>query len=161
MISPVAKSKKPKPSYVKPISVKELEQMATDAARLKHPTLPEYALAYRKQNDSTANGLTSCITNYITLCGGFASRISNQGTYRAKFARYTPSTSRKGIADVMATYKGLSLHIEVKIGRDKQSDHQCQVELDVIKSGGYYFIARNFTEFKEWFDSLCIGYGEN
>jgi hypothetical protein len=155
------KAKNREVQYQKSDAVKALERQATDDARLKHPTLPEYALAPRTFRDDTANGLTTCITHYITLCGGFASRINNQGTYRAKLGRYTLSTSRRGLADVMAVYKGFSLHIEVKIKRDVQSQHQRQVELDVNRSGGYYFIARDFTEFKEWFDSLSTGHGNN
>jgi hypothetical protein len=151
---PTFKAKKRKAPYQKPQAVKELELQATKADKMKHPTLPEYALATRKYRDDTANGLTTCIVAYISHRGGFASRINNQGTYRTKLGRYTLSTSRKGLADILATYTGLSLHIEVKIGRDKQSEYQQQVELDVKKSGGHYFIARNFTQFKNWFDNL-------
>jgi hypothetical protein len=154
MICPVTIPKKRKPHYRKPEAVKELEKLTTDSARLNHPTLPQYAIAPRKYRDDSANGLTVCIVVYISHKGGFASRINNQGTYRAKLGRYTPSTCRKGLADVAATYKGLSLHIEVKIGRDRQSEQQRHFELEVNRSGGYYFIARNFTEFKEWFDKL-------
>jgi hypothetical protein len=114
--------------YRKSDAVKKLEQLATNAARLKHPTLPEHALVSRKFRDDSANGLTSCIVTYITISGGFASRINNQGTYRAKLGQYTPGTSRRGLAKVMATYKGLSLNIEDKIGTDKQSEHQRQVD---------------------------------
>jgi len=142
-----------KAPYRKPEAVKELEKLATDDARLKHPTLPEYALIVRKFRDDTANSLTSCIVTYITLKGGFASRINNTGMYRAKLGRYTPGTSCKGLADVMATYRGLSFHIEIKIGKDKQSDHQKQIELQVNNSGGFYYLARNFTDFKAWLDS--------
>jgi hypothetical protein len=151
---PTIESKPSKASYRKPEAVIELEQLATNAARLKHPTLPEHALLPRKYRDDTANFLTNCIVTYVTLNGGFASRINNTGTYRAKLGRYTPGTSRKGLADIMATYKGLSLNIEVKIGTDIQSEHQRQVELDVNRSGGHYFIARNFTDFRNWFDKL-------
>jgi hypothetical protein len=153
---PIKRTKTLKTSYKKPIAIKELETLATSAARSKHPNLPEYALAPRTFRDDTSNHLITCISNYITLQGGFASRINNQGTYRARLDRYTPGTSRKGLADVMGTYKGISLHIEVKIGRDQQSEHQHQIELDVKRSGGYYFIARNFTEFKNWFDNLTL-----
>ena len=153
MILPHIQHKSPQAKYHKPEAVKELEHLATADARLKHPTLPAYALAPRKFRDNDANSLTTCIVTYITLMGGFASRINNQGTYRAKLGRYTPGTSRKGLADVMATYKGLSLHIEIKIGKDIQSDHQRQIESEVIRSGGFYYLARNFTNFREWFDS--------
>jgi hypothetical protein len=154
MRTPTSIIKRAKSPYRKPEAVKKLEQLATEVARKEHLTLPKYALAPRTFRDDTANSLTTCIVTYITLQGGFASRINNQGTYNNKLRRYIPGTSRKGLADIMATYEGLSLHIEVKIGRDKQSIYQLQIEKDVIRSGGLYYLARNFTEFKTWFDKL-------
>lgn len=140
------------PNYRKPDSVKELERLANEAAMFKHSTCPHLAL--RKFRDDTSNGLTQCIVQYIVLCGGFATRINNQGTWSKKLNRFIPGTSKRGLADVMATYHGLSLHIEVKIGKDRQSEAQKEIEADVIRSGGNYFLVRNFTEFKKWFDMI-------
>lgn len=151
---PEIQKKKPKSAYKKPDSVKELERLANEAARIRYPNHPDYAFAPRKFRDDTANSLTSCIVKYITFKNGFASRISNQGTYNCKLRKYIPSTSRKGLPDIMATYQGKSLHIEVKIGRDKQSEAQIKIESEVTRSGGLYYLARNFTDFKTWFDSL-------
>ena len=144
--------KKSKAPYRKPEAVKLLEAMADAEARRLHPTMP--FLAPRVYRDDSANGLTNCIVKYITLKGGFASRISNQGTFSRKLNRYIPGTSKKGLADIMATYKGLSLHVEVKYGRDVQNEVQKKIETEVNRSGGLYYIARNFTDFKIWFDSL-------
>jgi len=140
------------PNYRKPDSVKELERLANKAAMFKHPTCPH--LAPRKFRDDTSNGLTQCIVQYIVLCGGFATRINNQGTWSKKLNRFIPGTSRRGLADIMATYKGLSLHIEVKIGKDRQSSDQAVIESQVINAGGLYYLAKNFTDFKLWFDNL-------
>lgn len=140
------------PNYRKPDSVKELERLANEAAMFKHPTCPH--LAPRKFRDDTSNGLTQCIVQYIVLCGGFATRINNQGTWSKKLNRFIPGTSRRGLADIMATYKGLSLHIEVKIGKDRQSSDQAVIESQVINAGGLYYLAKNFTDFKLWFDNL-------
>ena len=139
-------------AYRKPEAVKELEQLANESTMFKHPTCPH--LAPRKFRDDTSNGLTKCIVQYIVLCGGFATRINNQGTWSKKQNRFIPGTSRRGLAEVMATCNGLSLHIEVKIGKDRQSEAQKEVEADAIRSGGYYFLARNFTEYKKWFDNI-------
>jgi hypothetical protein len=54
----------------------------------------------------------------------------------------------------MATYQGKSLHIEIKIGRDRQSDNQKRIESEVTASGGFYYLARSFKFFKEWFDNI-------
>jgi hypothetical protein len=121
-------------AYRKPEAVKELERLANEAAMFKHPTCPH--LAPRKFRDDTANGLTQCIVQYIVLCGGFATRINNQGTWSKKQNRFIPGTSRRGLADVMATYNGLSLHIEVKIGKDRQSQAQKYYQAAIERAGG-------------------------
>jgi hypothetical protein len=143
-----------KPRYKKPESVKELERLANRQAQEKYSFINPRYLAPRLYRDDTANRLTVCIVKYISLCGGFASRLNNQGTYNLKLRKYIPSTSKKGLPDIIATYKGLSLHIEVKTGRDKQSDFQKKIESEVIQAGGIYFLATNFTLFKNWFDNL-------
>lgn len=105
-----------KQRYSRPDSVKILESLADAEARRLHPGNP--GLCPRKFKDNTANHLTRCICEYIRLRGGFASRINNQGTYLRKLGRYIPTTSRKGLPDVLATYKSRSLFIEVKYGAE-------------------------------------------
>ncbi len=144
--------KRIKAIYKKPQSVKELERLADLRAREKFPNVPH--LAPRLFKDNSANELTKAIVAYINLNGGFASRINSTGVFRPKLGKYIPGSQRKGIADVFGTFEGLSLQIEVKFGRDRQSDKQKEVERDQMKAGGLYFIARNFTEFKDWFDKL-------
>jgi hypothetical protein len=151
---PEIKRKKPKAPYRKPEAVKELERMADAEARLKHPTMAEAHLAPRTFRDDKAGPLTICIVKYITLKGGFASRISNQGTYNQKLRRYIRGTARKGLADIMGTFRGLSLHIEIKAGKDRQSDEQKRIESEIKRSGGLYYLARDFTTFKQWFDNI-------
>jgi hypothetical protein len=141
-----------KAPYIKSEAVKELQRLAFVEARGQHPTMPY--LAPRTFRDDSANGLTRCIVEYIRLKGGFASRISNQGTYNRKMGRYIPGTARRGLADVMAVYQGKSLHIEIKIGKDRQSEYQKQVEAEVNASGGFYYLAESFSAFKEWIDLL-------
>ena len=143
---------KTKDPYRKPEAVKELERMADAEARRLHPAMPH--LAPRKFRDDSANSLTGCIVKYITFKGGFASRISNQGTYSLKLRKYIPGTSRRGLPDIMATFRGISLHIEVKHGKDRLSDAQKEIRAEVSKSGGIYYVARDFTSFKQWFDNL-------
>jgi hypothetical protein len=143
----------PKKPYAKSPAVLELERLAMDEAKILHPSCP--ALAKRSFRDDKSNSLTQCIVKYVTLKGGFASRINNGGNYNTKLRRFIPGTSRKGLADVMATYQGKSLHIEIKTGKDRQSEAQRKIEAEVILSGGYYVLASNFTDFKTWFDSLA------
>jgi hypothetical protein len=144
----------PKPRYKKSAAVKELETMAFEEAKQRHPSIDPKYLAPRTYRDDRANGLTKCIVDYITLRGGMASRINSSGVWDKKLNKYRIPTQKRGLADIWATYRGLSLQIEVKIGRDRQSEHQKQVEQQQTDAGGLYYIARNFSEFKEWFDSL-------
>ena len=151
---PEVKRKSRKAPYHKPDAVKELERLAMDEARRKYPNHPAGVLAPRIFRDDSANGLTQCIVKYITLQGGFASRINSTGIYNKKLHKYIPGTQKKGIADVMATFKGLSLHIEIKHGRDVQSEAQKKVESEVNRAGGRYYLARDFSSFKSWLDKI-------
>lgn len=146
--------KPPRPAYRKSSAVIELERLANIEDRESHPSVDPKYLAPRKYRDDTANQLTACIVKYICLCGGFASRVNNTGTYRQKLGRFTPSQSKKGLPDILATYRGQSLFVEVKIGRDTQSEHQRRVEQAQEQAGGFYYLARDFETFKKWFDNL-------
>jgi len=154
MLIPEVKRKQRKAQYKKPEVIKLLENLADADARTKHPTMRPEHIAPRKYRDENENDLIRCVVQYKRFKGGFASRISNQGTFNKKLNKFILGTSQKGLADVMATYRGKSLHIEVKIGRDKQSEAQMKIEKEVTASKGIYFIAHNFTEFKDWFDTL-------
>ena len=149
---PSVKKKQHKATYKKPDAVKQLEQLADVEARQLHPTCPH--LAPRKFRDDTANNLTKCITAYLRLNGAFVSRVNNTGIYDRRLNRYRPGTSRKGLPDIIATYHGKSIFVEVKHGRDRMSEHQEKIRQEQEQSGGLWFTAHNFTEFKEWIDSL-------
>ncbi|NJK84781.1 MAG: hypothetical protein HC906_01160 [Bacteroidales bacterium] len=53
-------------------------------------------------------------------------------------------------------FKGISVMVEVKYGRDKMSPAQLTTKAEFEQSGGYYYTARNFESFKTWFDQLFI-----
>jgi len=145
----------PKPrkqSYIKPEAVKVLERLADDEARQLHPTMPN--LAPRTFRDDSANGLTACITAYLRIKGAFVSRLNNTGIYDKRLMRYRPGTSRKGLPDVVCTYKSKSIFIEIKHAADRLSEFQKKVRDEQTRSGGLWFTARNFTETKEWIDNL-------
>lgn len=143
--------KKPRPAYKKPEAVRELEALAYAADRRAHPNIkPEY-LAARKFRDDTAGSLTACVVTFAKLKGCFATRLNNTGIFRN--GKYTRSTSRRGLPDVLITGpSGLSIFVEVKIGRDRMSQYQERVKVDQQHAGGLYYVARNFTDFKNWFD---------
>ena len=110
-------------------------------------------------NDNSANALTKCIIHFLTYSGFQAERINTMGVYREGKkiqvgentrqlkGTWTPSTGTKGSADISATIRGRSVKIEVKYGKDKQSEVQKKYQESIEQAGGTYFIARNFDDF--------------
>jgi hypothetical protein len=129
---------------------------------------PDYVVK-TKYSDKTANGLTKAIIAWINLNGYQAERISTTGRYvdnskivtdvlgnRKKIGsgKYIKGTGTNGSADISATIKGKSIKIEVKIGKDKQSEAQIKYQQMIEKAGGIYFIAKNFDDFYGFYITL-------
>ena len=121
-----------------------------------------YDMKLTPWNDTTANGLTKCIIDWINLNGHYANRINCQGqvrTERVNLAfggykdnlRFSKCTTNKGTADIHAIVKGRHVSIEIKIGNDKQSKFQVKEMVRVTNAGGLYFIARNMQSFVDWY----------
>lgn len=123
-------------------------------------------LGKKKKKQSPTNALTDAIVKYIRLNGGMAARINTQGQYREgkvvdsglgfevrEKGKWTTSGSTKGMPDVTACVLGRFLGIEVKYGRDTQSDGQFLIQQAVEASGGTYYIAKDFDSFRKWFDN--------
>ena len=119
--------------------------------RIRHPLLPEYARIKPKFDWTSTNGITYAIIEYIDLRGGWATRISTEGRYIEKLGTRIQSSVKKGTPDIMGVYLGRHLAIEVKNGNDKMSDKQIQVQLDMVRSGTLYCIAKSFDHFHDWF----------
>lgn len=149
---------------IKPLGI--LRRLALEHAQRRYPNVPAHAIAVTRYNDKTANGLTKCIIDFIRLHGGQAERINSTGRILDNRKHYTdvvgfnrtvgsiqwiPGTGQKGTADVSATYNGVSLKIEVKIGRDQQSQAQVAYQRQIEMSGGVYYIAKDFESFYHWF----------
>lgn len=170
----VTAPKKPKKApYRKPEAVKQLEALADQDQQRKHPNTPAKYLAPCKYRDDTANGLTKCIIDYIRLNGGQAERINTTGIPQDTRQQVTDILGRtrtigsvtwrtgggtRGSADISATIQGRSAKIEVKIGKDRQSDAQRQYQAAIEAAGGLYYIAKTFTEFLSWYQ-LTFGKG--
>lgn len=155
-----------KPQYKKPAAVKELENLAFSDKVKKFRHTPPEMLVKQTYRDDSANGLTKCIIKYIQLWGGQAERITTSGRVVDNRTTYTdavgfvrtigsvqwiPSNSTKGSADISATINSRSIKIEVKIGKDRQSAAQVEYQRNIEAAGGLYYIARDFTNFVEWY----------
>ena len=150
-----------------------LKALELESLRLKHSTLDERYIPFTKWSDNSANALTKCVIAYITFRGGQAERISSQGQYRegAKIqvgtgelahqrqlpGKWTPGQSTKGTADISSTIRGRSVKIEIKYGKDVQSQVQKEYQASVERAGGVYIIVRSFDEFVEWYEQFTEG----
>jgi len=164
----------------KSTAIKILEQLATEAAHKKNPKLPIEWLAPRTFNDYSANALTKCVIEYIKLKGYQAERISTTGRFiknekvvsdvlgrnrvignnkyipgtGTKGSADIPGTGTKGSADISATIYGRSVKIEIKYGKDRQSEYQKSYQADVERAGGIYLIVRTFQDFFNWYQDF-------
>jgi hypothetical protein len=71
--------------------------------------------------------------------------------------KWTPGQSTKGTADISATIRGRSVKIEIKYGKDRQSDAQKEYQAAIERAGGVYIIVRDFDSFVEWYESFTLG----
>ena len=140
-----------KQRYIKPEAVKNLEEFVFQKIKEKYPNFP-YPVKplYR---DDTANTLTKCIVDFINYTGGMAERINItvQKVVKNGVEKWVNPSSKIGKSDVFATRKGRSVRIEIKIGNDRQSEAQKRYQAETERSGGLYFIAKDFKSFVEWY----------
>ena len=142
----------------------EALKLARDIER--HPSFPEAYFVKKKWDDKTANGLTKAITSFIQFNGYQAERINTMGVARENKrtdgkvigVTWTKGTTTAGSADISATIRGRSVKIEVKVGKDRQSDAQKRYQESIERAGGVYLIARDFDSFVEWFDEFVKKY---
>jgi hypothetical protein len=121
---------------------------------------------------TTANALTGAVMDYIRMNGGHSERINNisrQVTNKAGQKVFIPSANFRGTADIHACKNvkdkypndstgdyyyikyGQFVAIEVKVGKDKQSEAQAYYQSCVERAGGVYMIVRTFDDFlKQW-----------
>lgn len=146
-------------------AIQLLNALELSIVKAKYPKNPYPVATIHKENG--ANALTNAIVRWIQIHGGQAERINTMGRYlpgkqiskgfygsTTTKGKYIPTTSTKGSADISATIKGRSVKIEVKYGKDVQSDAQRKYQADIEAAGGLYWIARNFDSFVAMWEGL-------
>ena len=147
---------------------KRLSDLELEYLKEMHPAVPEFALARTKWSDNSANALTKSIIKFIKFNGYQAERINTMGVYRpAKKVidvvgrsrtlgqgKWTKGTGTRGSSDISATIRGRAVKIEVKYGKDRQSEYQKAYQEDIERAGGVYIIAKTLPEFVEWYDDF-------
>jgi hypothetical protein len=147
-------------------AIQTLNAMIRQDLQSRYPEVPARFLTLKPVKCNSANSLTQCILKYIRLSGGHAERVNTQGRridhtrvvtdvlgYKRQIGsvKWVPGTSTRGSADIHSVINGKSVAIEVKWGRDRQSDDQKVYEQSVTAAGGVYLIIRNLEEFVEWY----------
>jgi hypothetical protein len=65
---------------------------------------------------------------------------------------YQGKQSYKGVPDILATKDGKTVEIELKVGKNKQSEHQIKYQADLEAHGGTYLLIRDIDELERWLD---------
>lgn len=131
-----------------PKNLKELSKLANELKAQKHPDVPSFALVKKAFKDVTANELTKTIIfDMYWVREGLAYRINNGAIYDTKRQVYRKGVQRKGIPDIIGIINGRFIGIEVKIGRDRQSADQKEIEKEIKEAGGVYFIAKSYDDY--------------
>lgn len=154
-------------------SKQRLIQAAKEYAAERWPSVPDHARAVPSYTDNSANSLTRCVIDWITLNGYQAERISNTGRYvdnRKKVTdvlgntreigsgKWIKGQGTAGTADISATIRGRSVKIEIKYGKDRQSEAQKKYQESIERAGGIYIIVKDFDSFLDWYDGFILKY---
>lgn len=149
---------------MKPLEI--LKQLKQKSLKDQYPSVPDHALPRPKYSDNSANALTKCIIDFLNLSGHLAERHSNEGRVIDNRKTYTDvvgrtktigsikriySSNLNGTSDIKATIKGKMIAIEIKFGKDRQSEAQKEYQKRVESAGGEYWIAKTFDQFYEMY----------
>lgn len=149
-------------------ALKELRLLALAESRRKHPTLPDSARYIKPYNDRTANALTRAVIDYLRFSGWQAERINCTGrlqdntkvvtdvlgdSRRVGSVKWLPTSGQKGTADISAVIRGRAVKIEIKM-TDTQSPVQKTYQQQVERSGGLYWLCRNFIDFITYYNTM-------
>lgn len=96
-----------------------------------------------------ANELTNQIIDFVYRQGGYAWRSASVGVFDAKRMHFR-AAAKKGVADVLACFKGQLIAIEIKIGADRLSPEQEGFLENINAAGGNSCVVKDFEGFKEW-----------
>lgn len=70
---------------------------------------------------------------------------ANSGSVVTSNGRFF-KTGKKGCPDIIVSYKGYFIGLEVKNDKGIQSVHQKDAEIDIKKSGGQYYVVHSVDE---------------
>lgn len=147
------------------MTLKDLSNLHFNNLRETKPNVPLHAIPRKTFSDKTANGLQTAIKTFCDLSGVLCDRRGNEGRYRPgqtvvdvigrtriMKGTYLPGQNN-GQGDLSITIKGRIHWVEVKIGKDTQSDAQKTFESKVKKAGATYNIVKDWNDFYKLYTS--------
>lgn len=110
------------------------------------PILPDY---------QTDTGLEKFICNYCLWVGGIATGIQSMGRQLPN-GKWIKGRVLKGTSDMKITHhlNGFEFSFEIKIGKDRPSDEQLEVQRRTRKTGGVYEFGSTPMDFFEVYDKV-------
>ena len=148
---------------VKQLAIADLRQQAIAALKLRCPSIPDRLLTCRPYSDTTSNGLTQMVCDYIRFKGGQAERIAVTGRHIRQAngsTKWIKSSMTVGTSDISAIITGRSVKIEIKCkatGDYRQSEAQQRYQQQVENAGGIYLIVGTFVDFWNWYNQFTGG----
>lgn len=144
------------------MTLKTLSELITNHEQAK---IPEHCRSPKRLSEASANELTKSILAWfkymreVNKAKMFAERQGAEGRYRPGAVvtnvlgqkkqmkgQYLPAHN-KGAADIKAMINGRAIEIEVKHGKDRQSDDQKKYQDRVESGGGIYLIVKTWDDF--------------
>ncbi len=147
------------------MTLKELAELAMEEKKLEYPNLPAHAIPKIKFSDKTANELTKSILTFFKLKKIKAWRQASEGRFIQEKSEYNVLGHKvvtqkgkyiprgkdggKGAGDIQAVIPpyGRTMHIEVKIGKDRQRESQKVFQAELEGMGGIYILVKTWDDF--------------
>lgn len=103
----------------------------------------------------TANGITAAIIRVVNMrprCVAY--RVNNVGVWDEKKQIRRGGNTEKGLPDIFCCLDGRFVVIEVKAGKDRQSEEQQHRQFEIERAGGIYLLIHSKDEFLTWLTRL-------
>lgn len=123
--------------------------------------VPKLAKPY---DDSTTNGLTKCVFDWLKYHNHYVNRVNTQGQPRVEKielsgggyrtnVKWTHGTTNKGTADIDSIIHGKPVKIEIKCAatKDTLSKDQLKEKVRIEQAGGTYYVATDMATFVSWY----------
>jgi hypothetical protein len=161
-----------KQRYCKSIAVKMLEELSTNEAKRRYPTVPY--LAPRIYKDNSTNELTKCVVDFLRLKGHHCERSGNEGriidnrkvvtdvmgnTRIIGSMKRVHGSGMRGTSDLKTVINSKFVAIEIKCEatKDRIRPDQLKYKESIEQAGGLYVIAKDFSGFHSWYNQTFKG----